>query len=103
MNDRHMNPEELAGIGIRFKTEEEARAFAEIIQQELEFRIGESITSRVTEQQIEEFDRCIGAVDSIRWLEMYCPDYRSIVKAKMDELEQELIHFKSLIPGNLLR
>lgn len=99
MNFQKLDPKELAGIGIRFETEEETWAFADLILKELEIRIGEEISSRATKEHLDEFDRCIGQEEGKRWLERYCPEYQEIVSNKMEEFEQEIIRYKDKIAG----
>ena len=89
----------LASIGIRFETEEEAQAFAGIIQEELEIRIGTKIASRLSDEQLDEFDMCIESDDAREWLEENCPDYRDIVDNETERMEEELISNRSMIPG----
>ena len=99
MNFNRLDADELAGIGIRFETEEETGAFADLILRELEIRIGEEISSRMTEEQLEEFDSCEGPEEEQKWLEKNCPDYRKIVFRKSDEFEQEIVRYKHMIAG----
>lgn len=88
----------LASIGIRFETEEEAQAFAGIIQEELEIRIGTKIASRLSDEQLDEFDMCIESDDAREWLEENCPDFRDIVDNETERMEEELISNISMIP-----
>ena len=99
MNFNRLDADELAGIGIRFETEEETGAFADLILRELEIRIGEEISSRMTEEQLEEFDSCEGPEEGQKWLEINCPDYRQIVFRKREEFEQEIVRYKHMIAG----
>lgn len=99
MNFEKLDAKELANIGIRFSTEEETRAFVKIIMYELEVRIGEEISRRVTEEQLQEFDRCSSQTEVTSWLTKNCPDHCSIVRATMDELEEEIIKYSDQIPG----
>ena len=89
----------LASIGIRFKTKEETQAFAEIVQSELEIRIGTEIASRLSDEQLDEFDMYIDQTDAGEWLEENCPDYRDIVDNETERMEEELISNRSMIPG----
>ena len=89
----------LASIGIRFKTKEETQAFAEIVQSELEIRIGTEIASRLSDEQLDEFDLYIDQNDAGEWLEENCPDYRDIVDNETQRMEEELISNRSMIPG----
>lgn len=101
MDFEKLDSRELASIGIRFETEEETRAFGELIREELEVRIGEVISSRSTPKQLEEFDHCATQAAEQRWLRKNCPDYRKIVMQKKEELENEIIRYKSKIAGVL--
>lgn len=101
MDINRLDAEELASIGIRFETEAETRAFADLILRELEIRIGEEISSRLTEEQLEEFDSCDGPEEGRKWLEIYCPDYRQIVFRKKEEFEQEIVKYKHMIEGTI--
>ena len=89
----------LASIGIRFKTKEETQAFAEIVQSELEIRIGSVMASRLSDEQLDEFDLYIDQSDAGEWLEENCPDYRDIVDNEFERMEEELISNRSMIPG----
>lgn len=100
MNFEKLDKMEFASIGIRFRTNWEARAFAEIIREEFEIRIGKEITNRFSEEKLSEFDRCSTIEESSRWLNDNCPDYRDIVEKKKTELEQELIEYRGKIPGS---
>ena len=89
----------LASIGIRFKTKEETQAFAEMVQSELEISIGTKIASRLSDEQLDEFDMCIESDDAREWLEENCPDFRDIVDNETERMEEELISNRSMIPG----
>lgn len=94
-----INEHYLASIGIRFKTKEETQAFAEIVQSELEVRIGTEIAGRLSDEQLDEFDMYIDSYDAGEWLEENCPDYRDIVDNETERMEEELISNRSMIPG----
>ncbi len=91
----------LAKMGIRFKIKEEARAFASIITEELEVRIGEAIASQLTLEQRLEIEKCENEAEFDKWYEENCPDNSRIVEEKMQEIEQEIIRYKDRIPGVL--
>ena len=86
----------LASIGIRFETEEEAQAFEYFF---MEIRIGTKIASRLSDEQLDEFDMCIESDDAREWLEENCPDFRDIVDNETERMEEELISNISMIPG----
>ena len=99
MDFNRLDAEELASIGIRFETEAETCAFADLILRELELRIGEEISSRLTEEQLDEFDSCEEPEEGRKWLEKNCLDYRKIVFRKKEEFEQEIVKYKHMIAG----
>ena len=99
MNFNQLNKKEFASIGICFKTDRETNAFAEIIKEELEVRIGEAISSRFSDEKLKEFDSCLTLEESPCWLRENCPDYIKIIEKKKREFERELIEFRSKIPG----
>ena len=99
MNFEKLDKREFASIGIRFRTNRETRAFAEIIREELEIRIDTEILSRFSNEKLEEFDRCTTYEECSCWLVKNCPDYGKIVEKKKRELESELIEYRSKIPG----
>lgn len=99
MNFNCLDSKALASIGIRFRTAEETKAFADIILEELEVRIGEEISKRLTDRQLEAFDRCRGPVEARRWLDANCPEHRHITETKKEEFEQEIIKYRDQVPG----
>ena len=101
MDFERLDSKEFADIGIKFETEAEAQAFANLIREELEVRIGAAISEGMTKKQLDEFDRCNTQEAAQHWLAVNCPDYRSIVKKKKEELENEIIKYRSKISGVL--
>lgn len=98
MDFRRLNAREFASIGIRFKSDEDASLFAQIVREELEYRIGEEISRGLTKQQLAEFDSC-NEDEAAKWLDINCPNHRYITKEKAKELEKEIIKYKPEIPG----
>ncbi len=101
MDFKRLDAKEFASIGIEFETEAETRAFADLIRKELEVRIGAAISEGLTKKQLDEFGRCNTWEESRRWLDVNRPDYRSIVMKKEEELENEIVKYKSKISGVL--
>lgn len=96
------NPLDIAGlkqIGIAFETDEESNAFAELIREELEVRIGEAISAKLTKEQLNEFDALHGQEEASAWLGANCPDYRQIVRQKAGEFKSELLRHRKSIDG----
>ena len=99
---QNISREELERNGLFFQTTEEAKLFAEIVVEDLEVRIGEEISSRSTQQQLEEFDRCKDPAECREWLDKNCPEYKTIISDKWRELEQEIMDYKLEISGVVL-
>ena len=96
------NPLDIAGlkkIGIAFETDDESNAFAELIREELEVRIGEAISAKLNKEQLNEFDALHGQEETSAWLGANCPDYRQIVRQKAGEFKSELLRHRKSIDG----
>ena len=89
----------LKQLGIAFETEEEAEAFAEIIREELEVRVGKTISEGLSEALLDEFDSITTEEESTRWLEDNCPDYRKIVQRETVKIKTELLRYRMRIDG----
>lgn len=98
---QHLDSTELHKVGFYFATEEETILFAEIIREELEIRIGDEVSSGLTEEQLSEFDNCISDFESKAWLELNYPDYPKIVQEQQLKMERELMEWWPFIPGVL--
>lgn len=101
MDFERLGSRELENIGIRFETESEAHAFAQLLLEELERRVGEEIAAGMTNDQMEEFGSVLIDGEANRWLAENFPDYKSIVWEKKKELEEEVIKYRSKISGAL--
>lgn len=72
-----IDAEELQNLGINFRTDEEMCLFAEVIREHLEVRVGQEITSRMSQKQINEFDNGVMSPrETAEWLETNCPEYK---------------------------
>lgn len=90
---------ELDRLGFAFETQEETELFAALIQEELEVRVGEAVGRELTNAQLLEFDCSQDTDESVLWLEEHCPDYRRITRKVQIRLEDELMAYRSRIPG----
>lgn len=99
INFEKLTRQELSRNGLTFRTEDEAQLFAEIIIEELEVRIGTEICSRLSDEELEEFDNCVESLEAQEWLRAHLPHYREIVLQKKEELDQEIRKYRSQIPG----
>lgn len=100
INFNNLDVKELANAGIVFEREEDADRFIDIIISDLEMRIGEEISNMLPESKLREFDLIEGgSSEATTWLEKNVPTFREIVMKKRKDLEDELLQFKSQIPG----
>lgn len=88
---------ELESKGVEFKTEKETQVFVEVVQYELELRIGEAISKGVSDELLNEFDKCSTPEEAKGWLEKYRPDYKSVVLMKVEEMKDEILDNIDLI------
>lgn len=89
----------LAQFGIAFKTKEETAAFASIIEEELDVRIGHAVGRTVTNEQMRELNRIDNLDQAKAWLDMHSPNYREIVQDVLIQSEAELKAYRDKIPG----
>lgn len=95
-----IDAEELQNLGINFRTDEEMCLFAEVIREHLEVRVGQEITSRMSQKQINEFDNGVMSPrETAEWLETNCPEYKEICKKVRNEIKDELLKYKNDILG----
>lgn len=63
------------------------------IYETLEMRVGMKLAERMTEQQLDEFERFIDTNDeagALKWLETNFPDYKQVVASELDTLKEEI-------------
>ena len=88
----------LARIGITFDTDAETDHFIQVVQEEIEVRIGERISEGKTAAQMDEFIACDDS-EASEWLNRNCPNYRQIIISVGNEIERELKSNRAKIPG----
>lgn len=91
--------EGLSLIGIAFETKEETDSFIEVLQEEVEVRIGTAFSKKMTEKQLEEFEHISGALKTTVWLQSNCPEYKTIIQTILKEMKKELLRYRERIPG----
>ncbi len=64
--------------------------FLSYLKKELETRIGERISSGLSEQQLDEFDNITDKAEATTWLENNRPDYQAIVEKTVEEMKNEI-------------
>ena len=63
------------------------------IYETLEMRVGMRLAERMTDQQLDEFERFIDTNDeagALKWLETNFPDYKQVVADELDKLKGEI-------------
>ncbi len=95
----NLTGEKLSAYGFCFESEEEAGLFADVILEELQVRIGQSITDQIGLEKAEEFDACFSEDESRKWLEENCPNFGIIVIEQEHKMEREMMAFRDKIPG----
>lgn len=81
-----LTEKELSRVGIAFETVEEAMLFSAFVTEELEVKIGESISTGISESLLQEFDSITDEKESVKWLEKNRPDYREVVKREQYQM-----------------
>ena len=89
----------LQELGVVFEDESDYKDFIDIVQEELEVRIGERISSGKTERELAEFDACHNPDEVSRWLEKNAPNYREIVKEEIKRIKKEITLMHDNIQG----
>lgn len=80
----------LADLGLQAMPEEQKQKFLDYVQKETEIRIGERISSGLSEVQLNEFDMINNQDEAIKWLERNRPDYREIVNDTIEGIKAEI-------------
>lgn len=99
INFNNLDVKELANAGIIFERKEDADRFIDIIMSDLEIRIGEELAELVPESKLREFELIEDQNEAAAWLEKNIPSYRDIVVRNRKDVENELLQFKTQIPG----
>ena len=99
INFNNLDVKELANAGIVFEHEEDADRFIDYVMSDLEIRIGEELAELVPESKLDEFDLIEDQDEASAWLKKNIPSYREIVARKKRDVEEELLQYKSQIPG----
>lgn len=85
IDDQFMNE-----VGLADMPAAERSAFMVHAEDELEVRVGRTISQDLSEEQLSEFDAIIDTNEAQAWLEHNAPTFRSIVKNVFDTFKQEL-------------
>jgi hypothetical protein len=74
------------------------------IYETLEMRVGMKLAERMSDQQLDEFERFIDTNDeagALQWLETNFPDYKQVVASELEVLKVEIKKDSSKIIGAL--
>lgn len=86
-------------VGLGDMPEAEKQAFMEHAREELEVRVGRTVSERLTDEQLEEFSALPDGVEVRNWLNLNVPDYREVVKQIFQNFKQELLSESQAILG----
>ena len=81
----------LQEMGLTAMPVAEKHEFLSYVKDELEVRIGERISDKLSEAELAEFDAIEDRAVATKWLEGHCPDYRAIVEQTIDEIKSEIL------------
>lgn len=87
-------------VGLAEMPTAEKQAFMDHAEEELEVRVGQKISSRLSDEQIDEFSRIQNDNSkTLSWLERNVPDFREIVMQVFQAFKQELTAERQSILG----
>lgn len=88
-------------LTIDFSTEQERESFCDMLQEELEVRIGEEIMKGRTADEVDAFERASdnGDDDSLeQWLQTYRPDFGEVCESTKCAIVNEVRANRRIIP-----
>lgn len=83
----------LEEIGLISLPKQERDQMLRQIYETLEMRVGMRLAERMTDQQLDEFERFIDTNDeagALKWLESNFPDYKQVVADELEKLKTEI-------------
>lgn len=89
----------LEEVGLGEMPEDEKTAFMKHAREELEMRVGQSISSILTDAQLAEFDEIEDDEAAADWLQENAPNYRDIVLNVFKSFKREIIAEQAKILG----
>ena len=81
----------IKSLGISFDNEREEELFHSFVNDELEERIGASISRLLSCEQLHEFDCINDTAEAQKWLEMNVPTYKWKVAREIEEIKLMLM------------
>ncbi len=99
--ERDLSRSELKGFvekaGIVFDDEQDENRFLDIVIADLELRVGKSISSHCTHQELEEFEALSDVTEQKQWLEKHVPQYKTIVRRHGIKIKSEIHDYTDYI------
>jgi len=83
----------LEELGLGSLPADEKKKMLAHIYETLELRVGMKLAEKMTDAQLDEFEKLADANDeagSLKWLETNVPNYRDVVVAELEKLKQEV-------------
>ena len=90
----------LEEIGLGALANDEKDRMIKHIYETLEMRVGMSLAAQMSEAQLDEFEQLANARNdsgALTWLETNFPNYKQVVAAEFNKLEQEIMADKDAI------
>lgn len=81
----------MADVGLAEMPAAEKQAFMEQAKEELEVRVGQSLSASLSDAQLEEFERLNGTPGVGAWLEENVPNFRVEVIRVLQDFKNELM------------
>lgn len=94
-----VDEEFMAEVGLAEMPVAEKQEFMNYAEEELEVRVGQQIGARMTDAQLDEFERIFDVAEAAEWLEKNVPNYREIVENVFGAFKKELIAEQAKILG----
>lgn len=77
-------------VGLAEMPAAEKQAFMDHAREELEVRVGRTVSEGLSDEQLREFSQLGDNVEVTDWLERNVPDFREVVKRVFQDFKQEL-------------
>lgn len=83
----------LKELGLGKLPEEEKKKMLAHIYETLELRVGMKLAEKMTDEQLDEFEKLAQSNDeeaSLKWLEANAPNYKDVVVGELEKLKSEV-------------
>lgn len=89
----------MAEVGLTEMSAEEKAAFMNHAQEELEVRVGQVMSDKLSEEQLDEFSKIDDPQVAAGWLGERVPDFREIVAGIFEDFKKEIASERGDILG----